>query len=76
MSKNNNTKTKKRNTQLLPIILMMGFVPLIVHMFSYNANLSQFDWFPAESDSQIDFFAALMGVRHRLVQFLQRKIVT
>ena len=56
MSKNNNTKTKKRNTQLLPIILMMGFVPLIVHMFSYNANLSQFDWFPAESDSQIDFF--------------------
>ena len=35
---------------------MMGFVPLIVHMFSYNANLSQFDWFPAESDSQIDFF--------------------
>lgn len=37
---------------------MMGFVPLIVHMFEYDANLSQFDWFPASSGSQTDFFFA------------------
>lgn len=43
---------------MLPIILMMGFVPLIVHMFEYDANLSQFDWFPTNSESQVDFFFA------------------
>lgn len=37
---------------------MMGFVPLIVHMFEYDANLSQFDWFPASSGLQTDFFFA------------------
>lgn len=43
---------------MLPIILMMGFVPLIVHMFEYDSNLSQFDWFPTNSESQVDFFFA------------------
>ena len=42
----------------MPVILMMGFVPLLVHMYSYNSNLSQFDWFPANSDTQTDFFFA------------------
>lgn len=37
---------------------MMGFVSLIVHMFEYDANLSQFDWFPASSGLQTDFFFA------------------
>lgn len=41
---------------MIPVILMMGFVPLLVHMYSYNSNLSQFDWFPANSDTQTDFF--------------------
>ena len=43
---------------MIPVILMMGFVPLLVHMYSYNSNLSQFDWFPANSDTQTDFFFA------------------
>ena len=42
---------------MIPVILVMG-VPLLVHMYSYNSNLSQFDWFPADADSQIDFFFA------------------
>ena len=43
---------------MIPVILMMGFVPLLVHMYSYNSNLSQFEWFPANSDTQTDFFFA------------------
>ena len=58
MSKNVYANKKKTNALLIPIILMMGFVPLIVHMFEYDANLSQFDWFPASSRLQADFFFA------------------
>ena len=58
MSKNVYKNRKKSNALMLPIILMMGFVPLIVHMFEYDANLSQFDWFPTNSESQVDFFFA------------------
>lgn len=31
---------------LLPIILMMGLVPVLVHSYAYSTNLAQFDWFP------------------------------
>ena len=58
MNKNEYRNLTKPNKLLIPIILMMGFVPLIVHMYQYNANLSQFDWFPDGADSQIDFFFA------------------
>lgn len=58
MSKNVYKNRKKSNALMLPIILMMGFVPLIVHMFEYDSNLSQFDWFPTNSESQVDFFFA------------------
>ena len=58
MSKNVYKNRKKSNALMLPIILMMGFVPLIVHMFDYDSNLSQFDWFPTNSESQVDFFFA------------------
>ena len=58
MSKNIYANKKKTNALLIPIILMMGLVPLIVHMFEYDANLSQFDWFPASSGLQTDFFFA------------------
>ena len=56
MSKQIQNKSKASNKALIPIILLMGFIPLIVHMYQYNANLSQFDWFPSESDGQVDFF--------------------
>jgi len=56
VSKQIQNKSKASNKALIPIILLMGFIPLIVHMYQYNANLSQFDWFPSESDGQVDFF--------------------
>ena len=56
MSKQIQNKSKASNKALIPIILLMGFIPLIVHMYQYNANLSQFDWFPSGSDGQVDFF--------------------
>lgn len=58
LSTNENKNTSKANKLLIPIIILMGFIPAIVHMYSYNANLSQFDWFPASADSQTDFFFA------------------
>ena len=58
MSENEYRNLKKTNKLMIPVILMMGFVPLLVHMYSYNSNLSQFDWFPANSDTQTDFFFA------------------
>lgn len=44
--------------RFIPIILMMGLIPVIVHMYQYNCGLSQFDWFPDDKDMQIDFFFA------------------
>ena len=34
----------------------MGFIPLIVHTYQYNSNLSQFEWAPMDGDTQIDSF--------------------
>lgn len=56
MSKQVYYKKKISNWVLLPIMLMIGFIPVIVHMYQYNSNLSQFDWFPVGLDSQTDFF--------------------
>ena len=49
---------KKSNYRFIPIILMIGLIPLIVHMYQYNTNLSQFDWFPDASETSTDFFFA------------------
>ena len=56
MSKQVIQKKKSTNKVFIPIILLMGFIPLIVHTYSYNSNLSQFNWFPSGADSQTDFF--------------------
>lgn len=56
MSKQTTHNKQASNKGLIPIILMIGFVPIIVHMYQYNSNLSQFDWFPNGADDQIDFF--------------------
>lgn len=37
---------------------MMGFIPTIVHIFKYDSNLSQFEWFPDGASQQTDFFFA------------------
>lgn len=56
MSKKVQYKGKVSNKLLIPVILMMGVIPLIVHAYQYDANLSQFDWFPYGADSKVDFF--------------------
>lgn len=43
---------------MIPVILMIGFVPLIVHTYKYRTGLSQFDWFPNSSETQVDVFFA------------------
>lgn len=58
VSKQTSHNNQTSNKILIPIILMIGFIPLIVHMHQYNANLSQFDWFPSGADEQVDFFFA------------------
>ena len=35
---------------------MTGFIPVIVHMYEYDPNLSQFNWFPDYLGQQCDFF--------------------
>ena len=48
---------EKKNTLLLwPIIFALGFIPMIVHMHTYDCRLQQFEWFPEWSATQIDFF--------------------
>ena len=58
MSTNGNKNTLKANKILIPIIIMMGFIPAIVHSFVYNTNLAQFDWYPDSAAQQTDFFFA------------------
>ena len=49
-----NKKTNKRIGFLIPIIAVLGFVPLIVHMHQYDAGMEKFDWFPANSNTRVD----------------------
>ena len=53
-------KLKRQNNlsckALIPIIMLIGFVPLIVYQYQYSTNLSQFDWFPNNAEDKIDFF--------------------
>lgn len=52
------TSVQKRNKVLIPIILALGFVPLIVHQYEYRTHLSVFAWFPDASEYATDFFMA------------------
>lgn len=58
MSKKTQQNKQISNWLLLPVILMMGFIPTIVHTYTYNTGLSQFDWFPNSSESRTDVFFA------------------
>lgn len=62
------------NSSLLPIILVLGYVPLLVHQFTYSTHLSQFEWFPNSSEIQTDFFygykaiaTAILGISMLLI---------
>lgn len=46
----------KFNMVILPVIAAAGFLPLIVHMYHYDAGWESLAWFPNISNSQIDFF--------------------
>lgn len=56
MRKKRYSQKKSSNKLLIPIILMIGFIPLIVHTYTYNSGLSQFDWFPDASETLMDVF--------------------
>lgn len=56
MSKKTYSNKKLSNKLLIPIILMIGFIPLIVHTYTYRTGLSQFDWFPNSSETLTDVF--------------------
>lgn len=43
---------------LIPIIAVLGFVPVIVHMRQYDAGMEKFDWFPENSNIRVDMFMA------------------
>lgn len=48
----------QKNYMLLPIIAVLGFVPLIVHMHQYDAGMESYDWFPTNSNIRVDLFMA------------------
>lgn len=52
------TTKQKNNKVLIPIIFVLGFVPLIVHQYEYHTHLSVFEWFPDASEIVTDFFLA------------------
>lgn len=49
-------KVMKKGVVLWPIIIVLGFIPLLVHMYNYDSRLSQFEWFPDGAVLQADFF--------------------
>lgn len=53
-----NKKTNNRIEFLIPIIAVLGFVPIIVHMYQYDAGMERFDWFPDNSNTRVDLFMA------------------
>lgn len=56
MSRKKYAKKNRAKKELIPIILMIGFIPLIVHTYTYNTGLSQFDWFPDSLETLMDVF--------------------
>ena len=51
-------KMRKTDRRLIPVILALGFIPLIMHAFYYDCRLSEFDWFPDNAGTMSDFFLA------------------
>lgn len=49
-------KDKTKKLALIPIIIALGFIPMLVHSYTYDSGFERFDWFPDASAQQIDFF--------------------
>lgn len=73
-----NNRNIKMNQFLIPIIFVMGLVPLIVHLYWFDTGYSEFDWFPNFAETQADFYLAwkmiaiiAVGVIMTCVLFIQ-----
>lgn len=50
-----------RNFLLIPLILLIVIVPLVMRLYAYDANMSEFAWF-TEFESEYDIFLYYRGV--------------
>ncbi len=50
-----------KNFLLIPLILLIIIVPLVVHLYAYDANMSEFAWFTG-SATEYDIFLYHKGV--------------
>lgn len=48
--------SKNKPIYLVPIIIALGFIPMIVRAHTYSSGLSRFEWFPDANEWQTDFF--------------------
>lgn len=57
-------KEKKRNKNwvLIPSIFILGFLPLLMHKFTYKTWLTDFDWFAGFQDTSQDLFLAWKAI--------------
>lgn len=60
--------------RMLPVLLMVGLVPLLTREYSYETNLTQYGWFDNETVRE-DFFLAFKSVALLLLFFVMAAIV-
>lgn len=56
MSTKKLSSEKYKKILLFPIIMCIGFVPLIVHYYRYDTNFSQFDWYQDTTSEVAELF--------------------
>lgn len=55
-------QTRKRNRILIPSIFILGFLPLLMHQFTYETKLTDFIWFAPGQDKAQDLFLGWKAV--------------
>lgn len=61
--------------KIFPIIFTLGFIPLIVHMYQYDAGWENLAWFPNISNAQIDFFLGWKSIAIVLISIVMLGIL-
>lgn len=56
MEKKIRNRKKESFKLLIPVIFVIGFVPMLVHEYVYETNLAQFNWYPDNYNQSTDFF--------------------
>lgn len=51
-------KTEHKKWTLAPVVVAISIIPLIVRLYQFDPNLSQFDWFSDYVRNDTDFFLA------------------